>query len=105
MIKRTLYFGNPAYLRLKDKQLSIESIVDGETKTATVPVEDIGIMVFRPSSNYYYQRTDSGIAGRKCGIDHLATGNTCHKGLLLPIEGNKTQRERLHCTSRSYRNH
>ncbi|CAN5248923.1 type II CRISPR-associated endonuclease Cas1 [soil metagenome] len=42
MIKRTLYFGNPAYLKTKDEQLVIE-LQDGESKTE--PIEDIGIVI------------------------------------------------------------
>ncbi|HWY10533.1 MAG TPA: hypothetical protein VN026_04355 [Bacteroidia bacterium] len=39
MIKRTLYFGNPAYLRLEDKQLQVEIKTEEETKISTIPVE------------------------------------------------------------------
>lgn len=93
MIKRTLYFGNPAYLRLKDKQLSIESTVDGETKTATVPVEDIGIMVIdHPqitiTSGLIQELQEENVALITCDRKHLP------QSLLLPIEGNKTQQER-----------
>jgi CRISPR-associated protein Cas1 len=44
MIKRTLYFGNPAYLNKKDQQLKI---TDPETQTekATVPLEDIAVIL------------------------------------------------------------
>jgi len=37
MIKRTLYFGNPAYLSLKDKQLLVKK-PDDSSYRATVPV-------------------------------------------------------------------
>ena len=43
MIKRTLYFGNPAYLRTKDEQLIFESVENGEMKI--LPIEDIGVMI------------------------------------------------------------
>lgn len=43
MIKRTLYFGNPAYLKTKNEQLVIEMPDTGETKS--VPIEDIGIII------------------------------------------------------------
>jgi hypothetical protein len=36
MIKRTLYFGNPTYLKTKDEQLVIEMHDSGETKTHAV---------------------------------------------------------------------
>ena len=43
MIKQTLYFGNPAYLKTKSEQLIFESTEDGETKT--LPIEDIGVVI------------------------------------------------------------
>jgi len=43
MIKRTLYFGNPARLSKKDSQLHFEPADGGAPRT--VPIEDIGIVV------------------------------------------------------------
>ena len=43
MVKRTLYFGNPAYLKTKTDQLIIEKREDGEL--VTIPIEDIGLIV------------------------------------------------------------
>lgn len=43
MIKRTLYFGNPAYLKTKDEQLVFQSEETGELKT--LPIEDIGVLI------------------------------------------------------------
>ena len=55
MIKKTLYFGNPAYLSLRDAQLVIKlpEVVKNNTlpeyfkqKTeVTKPIEDIGVLV------------------------------------------------------------
>lgn len=55
MIKKTLYFGNPAYLSLRNKQLVIRlpeverqrDLPDILKKEAirTIPIEDIGVMV------------------------------------------------------------
>lgn len=93
MIKRTLYFGNPAYLRLNNKQLSIESTVDGEARTASVPVEDIGIMVIdHPqitiTSGLIQELQENNVALITCDYRHMP------QSLLLPIEGNKVQQER-----------
>ena len=54
MIKKTLYFGNPAYLSLKNKQLVVKlpeveksdmpDIIKKES-ARTIPIEDIGVMV------------------------------------------------------------
>src|SRR6218665_3227456 len=43
MIKQTLYFGNPAYLKTSNEQLVIEMQDSGETKSA--PIEDIGLLI------------------------------------------------------------
>jgi CRISPR-associated protein Cas1 len=43
MIKRTLYFGNPAYLKTNNGQLIIEMHDSGETRSA--PIEDIGLLI------------------------------------------------------------
>ncbi len=93
MIKRTLYFGNPAYLRLKDKQLSIESTVDGEIKTATIPVEDIGIMVIdHPqitlTSGLIQLLQENNVGLITCDYRHMP------QSMLLPLEGNSIQQER-----------
>jgi CRISPR-associated protein Cas1 len=55
MIKRTLYFGNPSYLSIKHAQLIIRlpevekndllPTVFKRAALATIPVEDIGIVV------------------------------------------------------------
>lgn len=44
MIKRTLYFGNPCYLKKKNEQLRIE-YPDEEKEPKVIPIEDIGIVV------------------------------------------------------------
>lgn len=93
MIKRTLYFGNPAYLKLKDKQLSIETQGDLTSRTVSVPVEDIGIIVIdHPqitiTSGLIQLLQDENVAIITCDWKHMP------QSLLLPIEGNKTQQER-----------
>ncbi len=94
MIKKTLYFGNPAYLSLKDKQLVIKIKGDNNEQEVTKPIEDIGVIVL---DNRQITIT-SGV------IDALLENNcaviTCNKrsmptGLLLPLSGNTTQSERF----------
>ena len=52
MIKRTLYFGNPSYLSLANKQLIVkqpatkdENFTAKSEIKASIPIEDIGIVV------------------------------------------------------------
>ena len=44
MLYRSVYIGNPAYLKLKDKQLKV---TDPETKEekGSIPIEDIGLLM------------------------------------------------------------
>lgn len=42
MIKRTLYFGNPAYLKTTNQQLIV---TQKESLLASIPIEDIGVVV------------------------------------------------------------
>ena len=62
MIKRTLYFGNPAYLRFKDEQLVISlpeaSMLPEKDRTITIPIEDIGIIVLENPQITYYPSID-----------------------------------------------
>lgn len=93
MIKRTIYFGNPANLRLKDQQISIESFIDGESKNANIPVEDVGIVVIdNPqitiSSGLLQALQANNSVVITCDYRHMP------QSLLLPMEGHSTQQER-----------
>lgn len=94
MIKRTLYFGNPAMLKLKDKQLSIETYDEnGEVKTKITPVEDIGVMIIdNPqitlTSGLLQALQENNVAVITCDYRHMP------QSLLLPLEGNSIQQER-----------
>lgn len=104
MIKKTLYFGNPAYLSLRDKQLVIRfpeiakcnALSEQFKKEAEVtkPIEDLGVVII---DNRQITLT-SGL------IDALLENNcaliTCDShsmpvGLMLPLYGNTTQSERF----------
>ncbi len=93
MIKRTLYFGNPAYLHKKDQQLKV---ADPETKTekATVPLEDIAVVVLdHPQITLTHavmaDLIDRNVALISCDSRHLPSG------LMLPLDGNHVQTERF----------
>lgn len=91
MIERTLYFGNPAYLCLRDNQLVVKK-KDGEPKT--VPVEDVGFIIL-----------DSPQVTISCALLSFLTKNNCAviscdskhlpSGLFLPLAGNSLQNERF----------
>lgn len=104
MIKRTLYFGNPAYLSVKLAQLEIrlpevekskslpESFKNGAVKS--VPIEDIGVVVLDNKQITITQAAigallDNNVAVITCDDHRMPTG------LMLPLAGNTTQSERF----------
>ena len=93
MIKRTLYFGNDAYLHTKDKQLIID-FADKEKDTVTVPIEDIGVVIldaFRLtlSLNLITRLLHNNVALITCDERHMP------QGLMLNLDGNTIQQERF----------
>lgn len=98
MIKRTLYFGNPAYLRFKDEQLVVSlpeaSMLPEKDRSVTIPIEDIGVVVIdHPQITLSHVLIDAllgnNVAMITCDSRHMPAG------LLLPLEGNTTQQERF----------
>lgn len=104
MIKKTLYFGNPVYLSLKNNQLMIRlpeilrnSILpEGVKREAeiTKPIEDIGVVVL---DNKQITIT-SGVL--EALLENNSAIITCDSknmpvGLMLPLYGNTTQNERF----------
>ncbi len=88
MIKRTLYFGNPAYLKTKDEQLVFESSDTGELKT--LPIEDIGVLIIDHQQITITQALlakllANNVAFITCDASHHPTG------LLLNLDGNTLQ--------------
>jgi CRISPR-associated protein Cas1 len=98
MIKRTLFFGNPAYLRFKDEQLVVSlpeaSMLPEKDRTITIPIEDIGFVVIE---NQQITLTHQLISALLENNVALITCDSRHMpaGLLLPLEGNTTQSERF----------
>lgn len=104
MIKRTLYFGNPAYLSLRQGQLVLRlpevskntSLPESFKREAerTIPVEDIGVVVLDHSQITITQGLLEALLENNCAVI------TCDKnrlpvGLMLPLCGNTTQNERF----------
>ncbi|MEA3318208.1 MAG: type II CRISPR-associated endonuclease Cas1, partial [Bacteroidota bacterium] len=95
MIKRTLYFGNNAYLHTKDKQLVID-FSDKEKPQATVPIEDIGVVILDSfhitiSQTLISRLLNNNVALITCNEQHMP------QGLMLNLDGNTIQQERFAC--------
>ena len=95
MIKRTLYFTNPAKLSTINEQLVIETgnYHDGRKEVRQVPIEDIGIVILEHPQ----------IVLTHVLIDKLLNNNvvviTCNdkhipSGIMLPFEGNTLLQDR-----------
>jgi CRISPR-associated protein Cas1 len=104
MIKKTLYFGNPAYLSLRNKQLVIQlpEVVKNETlpesfkadAVKTIPVEDIGVVILDNKQITITHGLMEALLENNCA---LITCNSPRMpvGLMLPLIGNTTQTERF----------
>lgn len=104
MIKRTLYFGNPAYLSLNNAQLLIrlpeveknENLPDSFKKEAfkTIPIEDIGIVLLDHKQITITQALIEALLDNNTVL--ITCNNTHHPtGLLMPLSGNTIQTERF----------
>lgn len=97
MIKKTLYFGNPAYLSLRLEQLVIKTQKpedDGESLTRTIPIEDVGVVVLDHRQITITQGVMEKLLENNCAV---ITCDSRHLpvGLLLPLVGNTVQNERF----------
>lgn len=110
MIKRTLYFGNPAYLSMKDRQLVVQKEPIGKnqkmdepgeaqnnarttSEKTTIPIEDIGVvMLDNPQITLSHPLLNALLSNNAA----IITCNDRHmpSGMLLPLQGNTLQSER-----------
>ncbi len=104
MIKKTLYFGNPAYLSLRDAQLVLRlpevetnsTIPDTFKKSAerTIPVEDIGVVIVDNRRITITAGLIEALLDNNCAVI-TCDNRSMPTGLLLPLIGNTTQNERF----------
>ncbi len=99
MIKRTLHFGNPAYLSRRNAQLLIELPdainLDGkDNNKRSVPIEDIGVVIL---DHQQITITQAALASLLQNNTAVITCDDSHHpvGLFLPLDGNETQSERF----------
>ncbi len=97
MIKRTLYFGNPAYLSTRYEQLVINlpdaKGLDNKSGQNTIPIEDIGVLVLDNSRITITQTVLEKLLHNNAAV--ITCNSTHHPtGLLLNLDGNTLQQER-----------
>jgi CRISPR-associated protein Cas1 len=92
MIKRTLYFGNPAYLKTQNDQLVAEIQQTNEVKT--IPIEDIGMLLLDHQQitithGLLYKLLANNTAVITCDASHHPTG------MLLSLDGHSLQSQKF----------
>ncbi len=101
MIKRTLYFENPAYLSIKQSQLivrvpEVEKNLPKEfceKFSNSIPVEDIGVVILDNQQITITQGALQALSENNCAV--IICDNTrMPSGLLLPVASNTLQGER-----------
>ena len=95
-MKHTLYFGSPAYLALRNKQIEVRQPCEGEAKgpVRTIPIEDIGVVLLDHQQitithGLLHALLENNCAVVTCSPSHLPAG------LLLPLDGHTLQNERF----------
>lgn len=104
MIKKTLYFGNPVYLSLKNAQLVIRlpEVVKNSTlpegfkqrSEVTKAIEDIGVVVLDNKQITVTSGVLEALLENNCAII-TCDFKSMPIGLMLPLYGNTTQNERF----------
>lgn len=106
MIKKTLYFGNPAYLSLRmqqmviklpevEKQKDLPDIIK-ENSVVTRPIEDIGIVILDNRQITLTQGLLEALLENNCAVI-TCDSHRMPVGLMLPLCGNTIQSERFQC--------
>lgn len=101
MIKKTLYFGNPIYLSLRNAQLvlrmpdadKLEESFKQEAER-TIPIEDIGVVVLDNRRITITTGAMEALLANNCAII-TCDSTDLPVGLMLPLCGNTTQSERF----------
>lgn len=104
MIKKTLYFGSPVYLSLRNAQLVIKlpsveknaSLPESfkQQSEVTKPIEDIGVVVLDHKQITVTSGVLEAMLENNCAII-TCDSKSLPVGLMLPLYGNSTQNERF----------
>lgn len=99
MIKRTLYFGNPAYLSLRDEQLVINLAADKslpatDQSVVTAPIEDIGLVILDHRQITITQAVIEKLLANNVAL--ITCDATHHPvGMMLNLDGHSLQSKRF----------
>lgn len=92
MIKRTLYFGNPAYLKTTNQQLLVQQHPADEPKS--IPIEDIGIIILDHPQITVTQVVMERLLANNVAL--VTCDETHHPiGMMLNLNGHSLQSQRF----------
>ena len=104
MIKRTLYFGNPSYLSLKNDQLVLKNpeVEKNDTlpdtfkqqNATTIPIEDVCVVILDHKQITITQALLEKLLENNCAVI-ACDSRKMPSGLFLPLEANSLQEERF----------
>ncbi|MBO5708058.1 MAG: type II CRISPR-associated endonuclease Cas1 [Bacteroidales bacterium] len=102
MIKRSLYFGNPAYLSLRQKQMVVripnttdrDLASNEEDIVRTLPIEDLGIIILDHKQITITLGLIEALLENNCALI-TCDSKRMPTGLMLPLSVNSIQNERF----------
>jgi CRISPR-associated protein Cas1 len=94
VIKRTLHFGNPAYLSLANGQLIVKITEPNNERKVSLAIEDIGVMLLDHQQisithGAMAALIENNVALIACNANHMPVG------MMLPLDGHSLQNERF----------
>lgn len=94
MIKRTLFFGSPAYLSTKNEQLLVQYPQEVGKLPKTVPIEDVGVVMLEDpqitiTNKLLEKLVQNNVAVIHCDSRHMPIG------LIMPLVGHSEQQKRF----------
>lgn len=95
MIKRTIYFSNPAYLSKRNEQLLVEHYSEDDVKNMiSIPIEDIGIIVLDNPQITITHSSLAALINNNCAVI-TCDNKKMPSGMFLPLAGNTLQNEKF----------
>lgn len=93
MIKRTIYIGNPAYLKFSNQQLLIE-LPERAADSTAIPLEDLGLLIIDHQQVTITQMAISALMEHN--VAFICCDATHHPaGMMLNLEGNSLQSQKF----------
>ena len=103
MIKRTLYFGNPAYLKTTNEQLVVETspsiLLHGgegrkEAESKSIPIEDIGMVILDHQQITITQALLAKLLANNTAV--ISCSDTHHPiGMMMSLDGHTLQSQKF----------